>query len=58
MVKQAPVQPSRDHWEAVRLSWKSRHIPFGTILIGGLALASVLSAVFTIIAEGPVNGIR
>jgi hypothetical protein len=58
MVKQRTVQPSRDHWEAVRLSWKSRHIPFGTILISGLALASVLSTVFTIVAEGPVNGIR
>ena len=58
MVKQAPVQRSRDHWEAVRLSWKSRHIPVGTILISGLALASVMSAVFTIIAEGPANGIR
>jgi hypothetical protein len=58
MVKQAPVQPSRDHWEAVRLSWKSRHIPFGTILVSGLALASVLSTVFMIMAEGPANGIR
>jgi hypothetical protein len=58
MKKKAPVQSSRDHWEAVRLSWKSRHIPFGTILISGLALASVLSAVFTIIAEGPANAIR
>jgi hypothetical protein len=44
-----------EHREAVRLSWKSRHIPFGTILIGGLALAGVLSAVFMVMAEGPVN---
>ena len=58
MTKQAPGQPSRDHWEALRLSWKSRHIPFGTILISGLALASVVSTVFTIIAEGPANVIR
>jgi hypothetical protein len=54
--QQAPVQ--RDHWEAVRLSWKSRHIPVGTILISGLAVAGVLSAVLTILAEGPANGIR
>ena len=58
MTKQAPLQPSRDHWEAVRLSWKSLHIPIGTILISGLALASIVSTVFTIIAEGPANGIR
>jgi hypothetical protein len=58
MDDQAPVPPSRDHWEAIRLSWKSRHIPVGTILISGLALASVLSAVFSIVAEGPVNGMR
>jgi hypothetical protein len=58
MDKHASVSPSGDHWEAVRLSWKSRHIPFGTILITGLALASVLSAVFTMVAEGPANGIR
>jgi hypothetical protein len=39
----------------VRLSWKSRHIPIGTILIGSLALAGVLSAVFMVLAEGPSN---
>lgn len=48
--------PHPDHKEAVSLSWKSRHIPFGTILIGGLAVASVLSAILTITAQGPANG--
>jgi hypothetical protein len=47
--------PNPEHREAVRLSWKSRHIPFGTILIGGLALAGVLSAIFMVLAEGPAN---
>ncbi len=52
-----PTRNRLDHREAVRLSWKSRHIPFGTILISTLALASVLSTVFTIIAHGPASGI-
>lgn len=41
----------------MRLAWKSRHIPVGTILIGGLLLAVVLSAIFMILAEGPSNPI-
>ena len=44
-----------EHREAVRLSWKSRHIPVGTILMGLLVLAGVLSAVFMVLAEGPAN---
>jgi hypothetical protein len=48
--------PNPDHREAVRLSLKSLHIPFMTILIVSIALASVLSAVLTITAQGPVNG--
>ena len=43
----------QDHREAVRLVWKSRHIPVGTFLVCSLALASVLSAIFMMIAEGP-----
>ena len=54
-----PRKPFRwtnpEHREAVRLSLKSRHIPFGTILIAGLAIAAVLSAIFMILAEGPAN---
>ena len=45
-----------DHREAVRLSLKTLHIPFITILMVSLALASVLSAVLTITAQGPANG--
>ncbi|WP_153245867.1 hypothetical protein [Microvirga brassicacearum] len=48
-------RPKPEHREAVRLSWKSRHIPIGTILIGSLALVGVLSAVFMVLAEGPSN---
>jgi uncharacterized membrane protein YcjF (UPF0283 family) len=47
----------RDHKEAVSLSWKSRHIPVSTILIGGVVLASVLSAIFMVVAQGPTNPI-
>jgi hypothetical protein len=57
MLRDAVSRPSADHKEAVRLSWKSLHIPFGTILIGSLAAASVLSAVLTITAQGPINGV-
>ena len=46
-----------EHREAVRLSWKSRHIPVGTILVLGLILACVLSAIFMVIAQGPSNPI-
>jgi hypothetical protein len=48
----------QEHREAVRLSWKSCHVPFGTILLACLVLASVLSAVLTIAAQGPVNPMR
>ncbi len=58
MFNQAPYRRSPDHKEAVRLSWKSWHIPFGTILIGSLAVASVVSAVLTITAQGPINGLH
>ena len=56
MPKQASVRPP-DHWEAVRLSWKARHVPVGTILVSGLALACVLSAVVSIFVTGPGAGI-
>lgn len=46
-----------DHREAVLLSWKARHIPVGAMLIGGLAMASMLSTVFSIVALGPAHGI-
>jgi uncharacterized membrane protein YcjF (UPF0283 family) len=47
----------QDHKEAVRLSWMSRHIPVSTLLIGAMVLISVLSAVFMVVAQGPVNAI-
>ncbi len=47
----------QQHREAVRLSWTSRHIPLRTLVLGTLALASVLSAVLMVVAEGPRNPI-
>jgi hypothetical protein len=50
--------PSRaEHKEAVRLSWKARHIPVGTLLLGGLLLAAFFSAVFMVMFQGPHNPI-
>ncbi len=46
-----------EHREAVRLSWLSRHIPLGTLLIGGLVAVILASAVLTILAQGPSNPI-
>lgn len=51
-----PVTP-QDHREAVRLVWKSRHIPVMTFFVFSLALAGVLSTVFMVIAQGPSNPI-
>ncbi len=56
MPEQKPLRP-QDHREAVRLSCKARHVPIGTILVSGLLLASVLSAVVYIFVSGPAQGI-
>ena len=57
MADKPPNQSRTEHREAVRLSWKSRHIPVGTLLILGLVLACVLSAIFMVVAQGPSNPI-
>jgi hypothetical protein len=48
---------SVDHKEAMRLTWKSRHIPMGTILLVFSVFVGVLSAILTILAESPSNPI-
>jgi hypothetical protein len=50
-----PDQPASGHKEAVRLSWKSRHIPIGTLFLGALLAAAILSAVVMMWAYGPAN---
>jgi len=47
----------REHREAVRLAWKSLHLPLVTLLTAGLVLVCVLSAVLMIVAQGPSNPI-
>jgi len=48
---------SVDHKEALRLTRKSWHFPFGTVLALCWIVAAVLSAVLTILAQGPHNAI-
>jgi hypothetical protein len=57
MADKKPVQARTEHREAVRLSWKSRHIPLGTLLVSAVLLAGVLSAIYMVVAQGPVNPI-
>jgi hypothetical protein len=52
------VPPTRrEHREAMRLAWRSLHLPLGTLLTGGLVLVCVLSAALMVIAQGPANPI-
>jgi hypothetical protein len=51
MTDRKPDPRREAHKEAVRLSWKSRHIPFGTLLLSVVLLAAILSAVFMIIGQ-------
>jgi hypothetical protein len=48
---------SPDHKEAVRLTWKAMHIPFGTIVLAALLLAGIVSAVAMVWGYGPANPI-
>jgi len=45
----------QEHREAVRLAWKCRHIPVGSILITLFIVCSLLPRSLTIVAYGPVN---
>jgi hypothetical protein len=45
----------QEHAEAVRLAWKSRHVPIGTILLVTLMLGSVLPTILTILASCQPN---
>ena len=52
-----PDLPVSDHKEAVRLTWRSRHVPFGTIALSILLLSGILSMVTMVWGYGPVNPI-
>ena len=45
------------HKEAARLARLSRHFPFATLLTASFALAAVASAISSILALGPANGL-
>jgi hypothetical protein len=45
------VNSRPEHREAVLLSWKSLHIPFGAILLTAIFAACVLSTLFSILAD-------
>jgi hypothetical protein len=58
MFRTALTQSSQDHKEAVRLSRMCRHLPVGAIVIVGFALLNLASAIASILAAGPVNGLQ
>ena len=43
--------------EAARLTWLSRRVPVGSILLGSAAAMILASAVFTILAQSPSNAV-
>jgi len=45
MLKRISGQHSSEHTEARRLARQSLHVPYGTLLMGGFAILSLLSAV-------------
>ena len=57
MTDKTAAQRAARHREALRLAWGSIHFPFGTLLIGGLLLLAIVSAVSSILAVSPTNGI-
>jgi hypothetical protein len=50
-----PALPVSDHKEAVRLTRRSRHIPFGTLLLSTLLLSGIFSMISTVWSYGPVH---
>jgi hypothetical protein len=51
------ARPAPDHNKAVRLAWKCRYVPFGTIVLSTLLLSGVLSMMSMVWGYGPVNPI-
>jgi hypothetical protein len=44
-----------DRLEARLLSWKCHHVPFASMMLGGLLTACVLSAFLSLLSVGPWN---
>ena len=51
-------QSTQDHREAVRLARMCRHVPVWAIVIGSFALLNLASAVASILAVSPLNGMQ
>jgi hypothetical protein len=49
------VERHLEHREAARLTWLSRRLPVGSILLGSAAATILASAVLTILAQSPSN---
>jgi len=49
-------QYSTDRREARRLARQSLHLPYVSLLIGSFVLINLISAIASIIAVGPANG--
>ena len=49
------VESRLERREARRLTWLSRRVPVGSILLGSAAATMLASAVFTILAQSPSN---
>jgi len=58
MFHTAPNQSSEDHQEAVRLARMCRHVPLWAFFIGAFALLNLASAVASILAVSPMNGMQ
>ena len=47
LMSKKKVSRVQDHAEAVRLAWKSRHVPVGTILLVILILGTVIPTILS-----------
>jgi hypothetical protein len=52
---ESEVERHLERREAARLTWLSRRVPVGSILLGSAAATILASAVFTILAQIPSN---
>jgi hypothetical protein len=54
-MSESEVERHLERREAARLTWLSRRLPLGSILLGSAAATILASAVFTILAQSPSN---
>jgi hypothetical protein len=54
-MSESEMERHSERREAARLTWLSRRVPVGSILLGSAAATILASAVFTILAHSPSN---